>query len=134
MDRDAGEDISGLVGRAGLGRTRPGHRVWPADVKGRIVRESLRPGVRVCDVARQYGLRAQQLTVWRRAARSGHLALISDDDESGAFVPIEISDVAARKAPEARIEISVGKVVLRVQSDTSSLRLAEIVAALERQP
>jgi len=102
-------------------------------VKGRIVRESLRPGVRVCEVARKYGLRAQQVTVWRRAARSGRLALISDD-EGGAFVPIEISDGAARKTPEARIEISVGKVVLRVQSDTSSLRLAEIVAALERQP
>ena len=133
MDRDAGEDIPGFVGRAGLRRTRPGHRVWPADVKGRIVRESLRPGVLVCDVARRYGLRAQQLTVWRRAARLGRLALISDD-EGGAFVPIEISDGAARKAPEARIEISVGKVVLRLQSDTSSLRLAEIVAALERQP
>ena len=133
MDGYAGEG-RGFVGRAGLGRTRSGHRVWPADVKGRIVRESLRPGVRVCDVARKYGLRAQQLTVWRRAARSGRLALISDDDKGGAFVPIEISDGAARKAPEARIEISVGKVVLRVQSDTSSLRLAEIVAALERQP
>ena len=80
MDRYAGEGIPGFVGRAGLGRTRSGHRVWPADVKGRI------------------------------------------------------SDGAARKTPEARIEISVGKVVLRVQSDTSSLRLAEIVAALERQP
>lgn len=96
MDRYAGEGIPGFVGRAGLGRTRSGHRVWPADVKGRIVRESLRPGVRVCEVARKYGLRAQQVTVWRRAARSGRLALISDD-EGGAFVPIEISDGAARK-------------------------------------
>jgi transposase len=133
MDGDGGEG-RGFVGRAGLGRMRAGHRVWPADVKGRIVRESLRPGARVCDVARKYGLRAQQLTVWRRAARSGHLAVISDDNEADVFVPIEISDTAARNAPEARIEISVGKVVLRVQSDMSSLRLAEIVAALERQP
>jgi len=75
----------------------------------------------------------KQLTVWRRAARSGRLALISDD-EAGEFAPIEISDAAAPKEPEARIEIAVGKVVLRLQGDTSSLRLAEIVAALERQP
>ena len=37
--------------------------------KGRIVRESLAPGDRVADVAREYGLCARQLTEWRRAAR-----------------------------------------------------------------
>jgi hypothetical protein len=31
----------------------------------------LTPGVRVSDVARRYGICAQQLTAWRRAARSG---------------------------------------------------------------
>lgn len=121
-----------MSGKA-VGRMRSSHRVWRADVKGRIVRESPRTSARVCDVARSYGFRAQQLTGWRRAARSGHLALISDD-ESDAFVPIEISHAAARKAPKARIELSVGKVILRAKSDMSSLRLAEIAAALERQP
>lgn len=116
MDGDAGEGGwrgPGFVGRAGFGRTRSGQRVWPLEVKGRIVGESLRPGARVCDVARQYGLRAQQLTVWRRAARSGRLVLINEvlinEDEANEFAPIEISDGAARRAPEARIEISVGR-------------------------
>jgi transposase-like protein len=48
-------------------------------LKGRIVPESLAPGARVADVARKYRICAQQLTQWRRAARSGRLALVTDD-------------------------------------------------------
>ena len=123
-------DGSGFVGRLEFRRSRSGNRLWPAELKGRIVRESLAPGVRVADVARTYGLCSQQLTHWRRAARSGRLALVTD--EPAEFVEIALEDPAARREAAAKIEIVVGRVLLRLERDTVSTRIAEIVTALDR--
>ncbi len=133
MDRSTKEDAtigSGFVGRIDCRRSRSGNRLWPKELKGRIVRESLAPGVRVADVARRYGMSAQQLTTWRRAARSGRLALMADD--AAEFVAIELSESPAPSKSYAKIEITIGKVVLRLEGDTASTCIADIVAALER--
>ena len=121
---------AGFVERVDFRRSRSGRRFWSEDQKGRIVRESLAPGARVADVARKYGLRSQQLTEWRRAARSGRLALVTD--EPADFVEIALEDVAAHKKTEAKIEIVVGRVLLRLEKDAASSRIAEIVTALDR--
>ena len=121
---------AGFVERVDFRRSRSGRRFWSEDQKGRIVRESLAPGARVADVARKYGLRSQQLTHWRRAARSGRLALVTD--EPAGFVEIALEDLAAHRKTEAKIEIVVGKVLLRLEKDAASTRIAEIVTALER--
>ena len=133
MDRGAKDDATGghgFVGRIDFRRSRSGNRMWPKELKGRIVRESLAPGVRVSDVARKYGMCAQQLTTWRRAARSGHLALVTDD--AAEFVAIELSEPPASSKSSAKIEITVGRILLRLEGDTASTRVAEIVSALER--
>jgi transposase len=114
---------TGFVGRVDYRRSRSGHRLWSKEQKGRIVRESLAPGVRVADVARKYGLCSQQLTHWRRA-------LVTD--EPAEFVEIALEDPAAHREAAAKIEIVVGKVLLRLERDTASTRIAEIVTALER--
>lgn len=121
---------AGFVERVDFRRSRSGRRLWSTEQKGRIVRESLAPGARVADVARKYGLRSQQLTHWRRAARSGRLALVTD--EPAEFVEIALEDLAAHRKTEPKIEIVVGKVLLRLERDAASTRIAEIVAALER--
>ena len=121
---------AGFVERVDFRRSRSGRRFWSEDQKGRIVRESLAPGARVADVARKYVLRSQQLTEWRRAARSGRLALVTD--EPADFVEIALEDVAAHKKTEAKIEIVVGRVLLRLEKDAASSRIAEIVTALDR--
>ena len=121
---------AGFVERVDFRRSRSGRRLWSTEQKGRIVRESLAPGARVADVARKYGLRSQQLTHWRRAARSGRLALVTD--EPTEFVEIALEDLAAQRKTEAKIEIVVGKILLRLERDTASTRIAEIVTALER--
>jgi transposase len=121
---------AGFVERIDFRRSRSGRRLWSTEQKGRIVRESLAPGARVADVARKYGLRSQQLTHWRRAARSGRLALVTD--EPAEFVEIALEDLAAHRKTEAKIEIVVGKVLLRLERDIASTRIAEIVTALER--
>jgi transposase len=104
--------------------------MWPKELKRRIVRESLVPGVWVGNVARKYGMCAQQLTTWRRASSSGRLALVADD--AAEFAAIELSEPFVGKKISAKIEIAVGKVVLRLESDTASTRVAEIVSSLER--
>jgi len=73
----------------------------------------------------QYGLRSQQLTHWRRA-RVGRLALVTD--EPAEFVEIALEDLAAHRKTEPKIEIVVGKVLLRLERDAASTRIAEIVA------
>ncbi|PWB83799.1 MAG: IS66 family insertion sequence hypothetical protein [Methylocystaceae bacterium] len=121
---------AGFVGRVDFRRSRSGNRLWSKELKGRIVRESLAPGARVADVARKYRICAQQLTQWRRQARTGRLALVTDGPAE--FVKIELEQPAARSEGDTKIEIVVGKVLLRLEQDTASTRIAEIVTALER--
>lgn len=121
---------AGFVGRVDFRRSRSGNRLWSKELKGRIVRESLAPGARVADVARKYRICAQQLTQWRRQARTGRLALVTDGPAE--FVEIELEQTSVRNESDAKIEIVVGKVVLRLEQDTASTRIAEIMTALER--
>ena len=96
---------AGFVGRVDFRRSRSGNRLWSKELKGRIVRESLAPGARVADVARKYRICAQQF---------------------------ELEQPSVRNESDAKIEIVVGKVVLRLEQDTASTRIAEIMTALER--
>ncbi|MEY9752425.1 transposase [Bradyrhizobium japonicum] len=92
-------EADGFVGKL-TRRTRSGGRLWSAEIKGRAVFESMKPDARVCDVARRYGVKAQQLTRWRRLARAGRLALVTDD--AADFVSIELSDPAASGKSEGK--------------------------------
>jgi len=122
-------EADGFVGKL-TRRTRSGGRLWSAEIKGRAVFESMKPGARVCEVARRYGVKAQQLTTWRRLARTGRLALVTD--EAADFVSVELSDPAASSKTEGLVEITIGRVSVRLGADVSAVRIAEIVAAIER--
>ncbi len=120
----------GFVGRMEVVSGRTGRRRWPDEVKARIVRESLAPGVRVGEVAQRYGMAPQQLTQWRRAAREGLLALADDCDAGApAFVPLGVGD-ATEETLAQPIEIVAGRIVVRLPGTASAARIAEVAAAL----
>jgi len=121
-----------------------GKRRWTAEQKGRIVGESLRPGVTVAEVARRHGVRANHLSSWRSAARRGELRLPDDleevscegvalpsggagKDDRGSVVEDQISAEPSGLQP---IEIVVSSLVMRLDAATPARRVAELVRAL----
>ena len=111
-----------------------GHRRWPSDVKARIVAETLEHGASVGRVARRYGLLLNQLSAWRRLAKTGKLMLpaLRGDVAEPIFAPLVMRDEAPPAAPSASAPIRLlsGGIVVELVSDTPAARIAEIAHAL----
>ena len=146
--------FDGFVGRCEVVEPRRrGKRRWPDEVKGRIVAESLRPGVRVVDVASRHDILPHRLPDWRRHARQGRLALPGDlmdglhslpkaEPVQPAFVPLSIlpepmgqsggsssTETATGDAGVMTIEVGPD-VVLRIPGDVAVERAAALILAL----
>ena len=96
--------------------TRRSRRRWSAEEKARVVRESLRPGKRVGEVARRYGISRWQLSTWRSLARQGKLAVAPSAEAVGveprpqpAFAALEV-DSAAGAGPMGSVVIEAREV------------------------
>ena len=128
----AGEDL----GAAAKHRS---PRRWTEEEKARIVRESLRPGNQVGEVARRYGVNPRRLSEWRGLARQGKLDVPSSpasaEPEAGpAFAALEVEDVPESaytpSASTGPVVIEAGGVTVRIDGDSGVARIAEVAAAL----
>ena len=105
---DASERHGRMDIRIGVGR----RRRWSVEAKGRVVAESYAPGAVASEVARRHEIAPQHLFAWRKAARSGRLAL-PVDAATPMFVPVVTSGCASRPlelglAPRPRVRASFG--------------------------
>ena len=104
-----------------------GKRRWSDAMKGRIIAESLVPGVTVGSVAERYGLKPDHLSSWRGLARAGKLAV--PDFAGASFATVVVADPLPPMTLD-RIELVVGGITLRLDAATPPTRIAELAAAL----
>ena len=125
------DEVRGCVGRMEVLEGPTGRRSWPDEEKIRIVRESLEPGARVCDVARRNGIAPQHLSTWRGLAKKGKLKVPIPEEDFPAFASLEVVEERA-PASAASIELEADGITLRLPGDTSASRIAELAAALRQ--
>ncbi|WP_272011633.1 transposase [Roseovarius sp. ZX-A-9] len=114
-------------------RRADGKRDWPAELKARIVAETLIEGETVKAVAKRYELIPSTVSDWRRMARQGKLVLPNLDGMN--FVPVEIEAPAPVAEPLAvtssgTIDVIKHDVIVRLDAATPAARIAEIARAL----
>lgn len=105
-------------------------RRWSDEAKGRMVAETLVPGVTVNEVARRHGLKANHLSSWRTLARQGKLVV---PEIAGAEFPAPVPAPPAVATPDATalIDLIIGPVTVQLDAATPAARVAELVMALQ---
>ena len=110
-----------------------GRRKWPDAVKGRLVAESMIPGVSVREVAERNGLMPNRLSSWRGLAKRGILVVPDLAGADFASVVLESADTVPA-LPTATpflnsIELETGGVTLRLDANTSVSQIADLVSS-----
>lgn len=93
------------------------HRRWSESFKSEMVARSLEPGINVSALAREIGIRPQQLFGWRRAARA---------------VPQSSSaQVTETSGGAGTLEIVIGHVTIRFGVDVGEDQLRRVLRAVQ---
>ena len=105
-------------------------RRWSDEAKGRMVAETLVPGVTVNEVARQHGVKANHLSSWRTLARQGKLVV---PEVAGAEFapPVAVTQTLEPSVATGTVDLVIGLVTVRLDTATPAARVAELVSALQ---
>ena len=104
-------------------------RRWSDEAKGRMVAETLVPGVTVNEVARRHGLKANHLSSWRTLARQGKL-IVPEVAGAEFSAPVAVAHPVKTPVTTASIDLVIGHVTVRLDPATPAARVAELVMAL----
>lgn len=129
MDVQLDVSKAGRVSRLEVLEGPTGRRNRSAAEKARIAAESLVPGAEVATVARKHGVTRWQVYDWRRRLQRGQLSL--PDSLAAMFAPLVVDEVPKTRASLpalAKLEITVGDVVIRTEVDVDDL--AGVVLAM----
>jgi transposase len=102
-------------------------RRWSDDAKGRMVAETLVPGVTVNEVARRHGVKANHLSSWRTLARMGKLVV---PEVVGAEFTAPVVVTSEPPIVAGTIDLVIGPVTVRLDAATPAARVADLVIAL----
>lgn len=102
-------------------------RRWSDDAKGRMVGETLVPGVTVNEVARRHGVKANHLSSWRTLARMGKLVV---PEVVGAEFTAPVVVTSEPPIVAGTIDLVIGPVTVRLDAATPAARVADLVIAL----
>lgn len=104
-------------------------RRWSDEAKGRIVAETLVPGVTVNEVAGRHGVKANHLSSWRTLARQGKLVV---PEVAGAefTAPVMTAQAVDTPVATASIDLLIGPLTVRLDAATPAARVAELAMAL----
>lgn len=112
-------------------------RRYSTDFKRKVVRDANAPGASVAAVARQYGLNANMVFIWRRDPRFGPRAAES------VFLPVDVTASSARTRTDqtAASAVSDGEIVIRFdcgahvmcRGDVDEVALEKVLRALRRE-
>jgi transposase len=124
-------------------------RRWSSDDKARIVRESMKPGAVVSEVAQRHGLTRWQLYEWRRKARAA-TAVPDDQTEPPrrkrkglmskaaevlpSFAPVVMAMPATQPTAceVGLMEIAIGSVSVRIRGMVDVEGLVAVLNAIRR--
>ncbi len=105
-------------------------RRWSNYAKGRMVAETLVPGIAVDEVARRHGVKANHLSSWRTLARQGRLVV--PEVVGAEFVaPMAVAQTLKPPVATGTVDVVLGQVTLRLDAATPAVRIAELVMALQ---
>jgi transposase len=117
-------------------------RNWPAEVKERILSDTLEPGVTVTEVARRHEVDRSLVYRWRREFGVTHLAgpaklltvEVAEDAPAPEPLPCEAQASGELPGDSGRIEIELpAGIRIRVVPPVDATALAHMLRALGRQ-
>ena len=108
-------------------------RRWSEGGQGRMVAETLVPGVTVNEVAHRHGLKANHLCSWRTLARQGKLVV---PEVAGAEFapPVAVTQTLETPVATGTVDLVIGLVTVRLDAATPAVRVVELVMALQVRP
>jgi transposase len=101
--------------------------------KRSIVEQTMQPGVRVAEIARQHGINDNLIFNWRRLYLAGRLGEASL--RSGHLLPVRVADdraVSALGSGSGTIAIELGRVRIRIDGPADAKTLALVLERVVR--